>query len=793
MYNLSALLCGAFFGGARRDTHDYVDPCHRAMLIFLLACATFSPVAELPDLLTFINGTRVATPEAWTARRGELRALLQEHILGTLPESTPSLTDVVLLNQTAHEGMHDANVRLTFSTNSTANVSFVIRLAWRADVSSQPMPVFLTQYNHQGWALAGVQRGYVAVAYPGGDTRDASGAFRASYPYNSFRKILARAFVAMRVIDFLTSDDAYPRLVRADALPTIDVRRICISGHSRNGKQSLVAAAFDERIAAVVGSSPGTPISAPVRYSSPDFNGETVNYVTQARDWWLPSLRGYFGREHELPADGHMVLALIAPRRALIATALSDGEGDVSFAVERGVHAATAAYTLLGASEHLRARWRSARHHGALDVQSYFDWFDGSSATGAGFNEAPLHLFEWTQWNRSVPAPPPPPAVGAPLRDRMLWLLGGRHSLAAGAANALHGGSHYCETGDPGSSFDFASALMLRDSLPACRGTACTFAVTRHALSFGAYITADLFLPSARPAQGFRSAAPPLDTALPVVIFLHGHSYQLGYSGIYGLYKSTDHGGLLHALAARGVAVLAFDQVGMGSRQAIDGAPLFYRRHPGSSRLAAMVGEVHAALDFIRCVSPAAVAGECPDPEVHTNTYPALDLPLLDASRVYLLGYSLGALVALHAAALAPPGRAIAGVAAVGGWTPFRDGGGGAATGGLRLLYDTHALLPRLGLFESRAHDVPYDYDELLAALAPRPTMLYAPTADRFANATSVGHALEAARAAWAASGAPANLEVHTPNEPSDMRDAQIAATLSWVERVVLGQGMASP
>lgn len=44
-------------------------------------------------------------------------------------------------------------------------------------------------------------------------------------------------------------------------VPRIDPARVCITGHSRNGKQSLITAAFDERFTAVVGSSPGTPVS----------------------------------------------------------------------------------------------------------------------------------------------------------------------------------------------------------------------------------------------------------------------------------------------------------------------------------------------------------------------------------------------------------------------------------------------------------------------------------------------------------------------------------------------------
>ena len=78
------------------------------------------------------------------------------------------------------------------------------------------------------------------------------------------------------------------KLQGGQQLPAIDAGRIAITGHSRNGKQSLIAAAFDERISVVVGSSPGTPVSAPVRFSSPDFNGETTKFVSDHRDWWLP-------------------------------------------------------------------------------------------------------------------------------------------------------------------------------------------------------------------------------------------------------------------------------------------------------------------------------------------------------------------------------------------------------------------------------------------------------------------------------------------------------------------------
>ena len=59
--------------------------------------------------------------------------------------------------------------------------------------------------------------------------------------------------------------------------------------------------------------------------------------------------------------------------------------------------------------------------------------------------------------------------------------------------------------------------------------------------------------------------------------------------------------------------------------------------------------------------------------------------------------------------------------------------------------YDLHALVPRLGLFQDDPSQVPYDYDEVLRAVAPRPTLVYAPTGDRDATFADVDACVKAA------------------------------------------------
>ena len=95
-------------------------------------------------------------------------------------------------------------------------------------------------------------------------------------------------------------------------------------------------------------------------------------------------------------------------------------------------------------------------------------------------------------------------------------------------------------------------------------------------------------------------------------------------------------------------------------------------------------------------------------------------------------------------------------------------------------------LLPRLGHFDGEGRTPPYDYAELIGAIAPRPALLYSPLRHRFANATAVAAAAKEAAAAWAAANASAALEVEAPDAPSDFRGVEVERAIRWVEERVL-------
>src|SRR5207244_10631806 len=128
----------------------------------------------------------------------------------------------------------------------------------------------------------------------------------------------------------------------------------------------------------------------------------------------------------------------------------------------------------------------------------------------------------------------------------------------------------------------------------------------------------------------------------------------------------------------------------------------------------------------------------------------------------YLLGYSLGAEVALLTAAV---DERVRGVAAVCGVFPFRLDEPGKGTEGIRHYSHLHGLLPKLGFFEGQEQRVPFDYDEVLALAAPRQLLIVAPELDRFAPVADVRSEVEEARRVYRLLGQEISLTLWTPRD----------------------------
>ena len=266
-------------------------------------------------------------------------------------------------------------------------------------------------------------------------------------------------------------------------------------------------------------------------------------------------------------------------------------------------------------------------------------------------------------------------------------------------------------------------------------------------IPFGDDLKADLFYPADKPAGKW-----------PVVIWLHPYSYQNGWSTASpwtstGSDYRLEQRPSIPAFVKQGFAVLAFDQIGFGAR--VRDARDFYRRYPKWSLMGKMVADTRAAIDAL------------------------VALDAVDASRISLMGYSLGGKVGILTMALDERVHALASVC---GFDPLRLDTPDRGVEGIRHYSHLHGLMPRLGFFAGNESRLPFDFDEPLALASPRPVLLIAPTLDRYARVEDVR--AEVRRCGGRHSGNADRLQSFRPQVPG-ARPGMARGNQPWCERGV--------
>ena len=699
--------------------------------------------ADLPPLMEFLDGTPVRTQADLEHRRREIRDLWCKYFIGSFPEEVPALIKAEILEE-KEKADHSTRrrVRLTFDTPNQASFEMWV---WKPN-DEGPYPLLLTapRYYQIRWAEEAVRRGYMACLYPGLDCtqqeKDYPGyqnvwrTFQREYPQASWSSSLAiQAWLASRALDYLL-DPQCGYEVASD--------KIGITGFSRYGKQALYAAAFDERITAVVSRSSGTPAACSYRFASRQTFAESV--VDAPSEWALKSLRSFLGREHELPIEGHGLLALIAPRFCMLHTAYNDGS-DPTFGVERTYLEGRQVYEFLGHPERLRNIYRKGNHKPITEehIKQNFDWFDYAFGRGTAkaedFPEVLMHQFDWQAWKTNQATEDlVEPDSRAPIKKRIVWMLGRTPKHVEGE------GQYHIRTGD-----ELGVPNWARDRWK-------PGGLTRLTCSFSGRIHGNLYFD------------PKVAEPRPVVIWLHPWNYSHGSNESYGVEGPGGDLPIYWRLAKEGYVVLAYDQVGFGDRL-LEG-PDFYQKYPHWSRLGRAVYDASRAVDFLRD-GKGIVSGE---------------MPTIDKDRVCVVGYGFGSIVGLYAAAL---DDRISGVACFCGLTPLRSNTNERVTGGNRRLWQWHALLPKLGLFPGRESEIPYDYDEVLGLIAPRPCLIYSPQRDRFANFDDTVQCVTKTGKQWPSSGPSTSLRHDTPDDINRFQKSQHDIFVKWLKEIGYGSG----
>ena len=330
----------------------------------LLPVDELDVTTALPDPLVSMEGEPVETVETWTSKRvPEIQRLFAHYMYGYMPppvdiQAVVEDVDPHFLEDTAIK----KHVTLSFKNDAAPSISVLLVIPKdRPD----PSPVFLglnfygnhsvlddrdiplstkwlpdrgagvvenlateeargtskarwniTEVVGQGYAVATLYHGDIDP-----DKNDFTDGMHAAIPVDgltertdgSWGALSAWAWGLHRVVDYLITD------------PDIDPDRIAVMGHSRNGKAALWAGATDPRIGLVISNQSGCGGAALSRRKM----GETVEAInTRFPHWFNRRFHQFNEDEDRLPLDQHMLIALIAPRPVLIASAVEDDWAD---------------------------------------------------------------------------------------------------------------------------------------------------------------------------------------------------------------------------------------------------------------------------------------------------------------------------------------------------------------------------------------------------------------------------------------------------------------------------------
>ena len=331
----------------------------------------------MPDPLQFLDGRPVRTAADWEARRTEIKQLFEKYDVGTFPPKART-GKVTVVEETKGDGYFTRVVKIDYGPEGKASTQVTLVVP----AGDGPFPVLIG-----GTASALLRRGYISCSYTG--TVDQPGNIGQLYPDYDFASMGQVAFTIQTVVDYLFT------------VPQVDRARIAVTGYSRGGKMATIAAAWDERIAAVIAGSTGVGGVVPWRLAGEYGMGEGAESTTRSFPiWFHPRLRFFSGHEDRLPVEANLLVAMIAPRACLIEYGLNDQVSN-TWGDEQTYYSALKVFQLLDQPDRV-GLLRVPGFHGANDVDATLDWLDIQFGRSTAKWDNHL-LFPWSydQWRKN--------------------------------------------------------------------------------------------------------------------------------------------------------------------------------------------------------------------------------------------------------------------------------------------------------------------------------------------------------------------------------------------------------
>jgi hypothetical protein len=341
--------------------------------------------ATLPDPLVMLDGKKVTTAKQWyDKRRPEILRLFEEHQYGKWPakknklrytveedlgfEGTAIRKQVTIFFSPNDDGPK-VDVLIYIPKNANGSVPLLLNLGFSAnnitvnDPGIKPgmmwdartktrtvaasgggaragsrMNDYIKAFLSEGFGFATLNYADIDPDFLGGVTLGVRGLYlkpgQKEPAPDEWGSISAWAWGVSNVIDYFEKD------------PSINAKRIAITGASRLGKTVMWTGAREPRVAMVLASCSGEGGAAISRRNF----GETVAHLTEGTryPYQFAANYGKYGADvTKLPVDANLLVALIAPRPLLLQTGTtdnwSDPKGEFFAAVEAGK-----VYRLLG-------------------------------------------------------------------------------------------------------------------------------------------------------------------------------------------------------------------------------------------------------------------------------------------------------------------------------------------------------------------------------------------------------------------------------------------------------------
>jgi len=304
---------------------------------------------NLPDPLVMKDGRRVTTAKMWwDERRPQIIAAFEHEILGRAPQDLPKVRwEVVSTTPATYKGNavvtrrlrgHVDNTRdplipvnidmlLTTPAHAPGPVPVIMELAFAPTFESALKGPILGEPEKwgvpwqpvldRGWGFAILSPTSFQADNGAGLTEGIIGLMNKGQPrgLDDWGALRAWAWGASRALDYLETDKS------------VDARQVGLEGHSRFGKEVLVAMAYDPRFAIGYSSSSGEGGAKLYRHI---FGEQMTNLASpDLYHWFDGNFLRYGGplNEGDLPVDAHELIALCAPRPLFIGGGSSVGDG----------------------------------------------------------------------------------------------------------------------------------------------------------------------------------------------------------------------------------------------------------------------------------------------------------------------------------------------------------------------------------------------------------------------------------------------------------------------------------